>query len=86
MPFHRLNAPAETTAAALLRYVNRQVPLTYDFKTSGRNDDYFDLTSLPLYRFGFGSSYTSLKEYCETHPADEGLLCNPPGSMARFSQ
>ena len=42
------------------RFVGQE-PLTYDFKTSGRNYDYYDMSSLPLYRFGYGLSYTAFE-------------------------
>jgi beta-glucosidase len=35
-----------------------QVPLVYNHKPTGRGDDYYDLTGLPLFPFGFGLSYT----------------------------
>jgi beta-glucosidase len=38
-----------------------QLPLTYDYKTSGRGYDYYDMLFTPLYRFGFGLSYTTFK-------------------------
>jgi beta-glucosidase len=36
-----------------------QLPLYYDFKTSGRGYDYVDMTYYPLYPFGYGLSYTT---------------------------
>ncbi|HXO73740.1 MAG TPA: glycoside hydrolase family 3 C-terminal domain-containing protein, partial [Puia sp.] len=36
-----------------------QLPLYYNFKTSGRSYDYVDLSFHPLYPFGYGLSYTS---------------------------
>lgn len=36
-----------------------QLPLYYNFKTSGRVYDYVDMDSYPLYRFGYGLSYAS---------------------------
>jgi len=38
-----------------------QVPLYYNFKTSGRRYEYVDLEYYPLYLFGFGLSYTTFK-------------------------
>lgn len=38
-----------------------QLPLYYNFKTSGRRYEYSDLEYYPLYRFGFGLSYTSFE-------------------------
>jgi beta-glucosidase len=36
-----------------------QLPLYYNFKTSGRGYDYVDMTYYPLYPFGYGLSYTT---------------------------
>ena len=36
-----------------------QLPLYYNFKTSGRGYDYVDMEFQPLYSFGFGLSYTT---------------------------
>lgn len=38
-----------------------QLPLRYNYETSGRGYDYYDLPFTPLYRFGHGLSYTSFK-------------------------
>jgi len=38
-----------------------QLPLHYDYEPSGRNYDYYDMPFTPLYRFGFGLSYTSFQ-------------------------
>lgn len=38
-----------------------QLPLIYNFKTSGRGYGYVDMPFYPLYRFGFGLSYTEFK-------------------------
>ncbi|GHT46591.1 beta-glucosidase [Bacteroidia bacterium] len=38
-----------------------QVPLYYNFKTSGRRYEYSDLEFYPLYRFGYGLSYTQFE-------------------------
>jgi beta-glucosidase len=38
-----------------------QVPLVYNHKPTGRGDDYYDLTGLPLFPFGFGLSYTKFE-------------------------
>ena len=36
-----------------------QLPLVYNHKPTGRNDDYNDCTGKPLFPFGFGLSYTT---------------------------
>jgi len=38
-----------------------QVPLYYNFKTSGRRYEYSDMEYYPLYYFGYGLSYTSFE-------------------------
>lgn len=38
-----------------------QLPLYYNFKTSGRRYEYSDLEYYPLYYFGYGLSYTSFE-------------------------
>ncbi|HVE16816.1 MAG TPA: glycoside hydrolase family 3 N-terminal domain-containing protein [Chthoniobacterales bacterium] len=38
-----------------------QLPLNYDFKTSGRSYDYYDELFAPLFRFGYGLSYTTFE-------------------------
>ncbi len=35
-----------------------QLPLVYNHASTGRGDDYYDLSGLPLFPFGFGLSYT----------------------------
>jgi beta-glucosidase len=36
-----------------------QLPLVYNHKSTGRGDDYHNLSGLPLFPFGYGLSYTS---------------------------
>jgi beta-glucosidase len=36
-----------------------QLPLVYDHKPTGRGDDYYNLSGLPLFPFGYGLSYTT---------------------------
>lgn len=36
-----------------------QLPLVYNHKPTGRGDDYYNLTGLPLFPFGYGLSYTT---------------------------
>src|SRR6185312_6455182 len=38
-----------------------QLPLYYNFKTSGRGYDYVDMPFKPLFPFGYGLSYTSFR-------------------------
>ena len=35
-----------------------QLPLVYNHKPTGRGDDYYNLSGLPLFPFGYGLSYT----------------------------
>jgi beta-glucosidase len=52
-----------------------QVPDYYNFKTSGRRYEYTDMEYYPLYRFGYGLSYTSF-EY-----SGLSTKINPDGSI-----
>jgi len=38
-----------------------QLPLVYNHKPTGRGDDYYNLSGLPLFPFGFGLSYTGFE-------------------------
>ncbi len=38
-----------------------QLPLTYNHHSTGRGNDYYDLSGEPLYPFGFGLSYTTFE-------------------------
>ncbi|MDD4921092.1 MAG: glycoside hydrolase family 3 N-terminal domain-containing protein [Bacteroidales bacterium] len=52
--------PSGRLPITLPRHVG-QLPLYYNYLPSGRNYDYFDMPFAPLYRFGYGLSYTSFK-------------------------
>lgn len=49
--------PAGRLPMTFPRHVG-QLPLYYNFKTSGRRYDYVDMDFTPLYSFGYGLSYT----------------------------
>ncbi len=52
--------PAGRLPMTFPRHVG-QVPLFYNFKTSGRRYEYSDMEYYPLYRFGYGLSYTTFE-------------------------
>lgn len=52
--------PAGRLPMTFPRHVG-QLPLYYNFKTSGRRYEYADMEYYPLYRFGLGLSYTSFE-------------------------
>ena len=45
----------------LSRIDEAQLPLVYNHKPTGRGDDYYNLSGLPLFPFGYGLSYTSFE-------------------------
>ncbi|MBL7848837.1 MAG: glycoside hydrolase family 3 C-terminal domain-containing protein [Cyclobacteriaceae bacterium] len=60
-----------------------QLPYSYSHKPTGRNDDYADLTGLPLFPFGFGLSYSSF-EYSGLR-FDKSTIGAGENTMVRFS-
>lgn len=52
--------PAGRLPMTFPRHVG-QLPLYYNFKTSGRRYEYVDMEYYPLYRFGYGLSYSSFE-------------------------
>ncbi|MDR2057072.1 MAG: glycoside hydrolase family 3 C-terminal domain-containing protein [Dysgonamonadaceae bacterium] len=52
-----------------------QAPLYYNFKTSGRRYEYSDLSFYPLYRFGYGLSYTQFEySHLQTRVNEDGTV------------
>ena len=53
-----------------------QLPLYYNHKPTGRNDDYMNITGKPLFPFGYGLSYTTF-EYSNLSIKQNERMYNP---------
>ena len=49
-----------------------QLPLVYNHKPTGRGDDYYNLSGLPLFPFGYGLSYTNF-EYSNLRLSNDSI-------------
>jgi beta-glucosidase len=57
-----------------------QLPLVYNHKPTGRGDDYYNLTGLPLFPFGYGLSYTNF-EYSDLTFEKKEILKEESGTV-----
>ena len=60
-----------------------QLPLVYNHKPTGRGDDYYNLSGLPLFPFGYGLSYTEF-EYSNLQLNKDSIHKNE-SVIARFT-
>jgi beta-glucosidase len=59
-----------------------QLPLYYNHKSTGRGDDYLNLTGKPLFPFGYGLSYTTF-EYSDL-AFDQKVIARNESATVRF--